>query len=143
MNLNYLLLNHKNKIMRTTTFKNDWVTSLALLLVLPTAYFILVSILKYVLGVGGPFDSIQPIAEQWGIKDPPGFNITSVILFGPMIAFLLTVFQFMKLEWRLTKEEFHLHFSFYKRWFPILVSAASIGVLAILFFYMLGENCNC
>ena len=129
--------------MKTIIFKNNWLTATGLLLVLPTAYFILISILKYGLGIGGPFDAIQPIAEEWGIKDPPGLNITSVILFGPMVAFLLTIFQFMKIEWRLTKEEFMFHFSFYKRWFPILIATVSVGVLAILFFYMLGENCNC
>jgi hypothetical protein len=60
-----------------------------------------------------------------------------------MVAFLLTIFQFLKIEWHFTKEEFLLNLSFQKRWFPILVAAASVGVLAILFFYMIGENCNC
>jgi hypothetical protein len=60
-----------------------------------------------------------------------------------MVAFLLTVFQFMKIEWRATREEFLLHFSFYKRWFPIIVAAASVGVLGMLFLYIGGENCNC
>ena len=129
--------------MKTAIFKNNWLTAAGLLLVLPTAYFILVSILKYGLGIPGPFDTIQPIAEEWGIKDQPGLNITSLILFGPMVAFLLTVFQFLQIEWRLSKEEFLLHFTFQKRWFPILIAAASVGLLAILFFYMLGENCNC
>ena len=128
--------------MKTITFKNNWLTATGLLLVLPTAYFILIGILSS-LGINGPLESIQPFAEKWGIKDPPGFNITSVILFGPMVAFLLTIFQFLKIEWHFTKEEFLLNLSFQKRWFPILVAAASVGVLAILFFYMIGENCNC
>ena len=125
------------------TFKNNWLTLAALLLAMPTMYFILISILKYGLGIDGPFDAVQPLAERWGIKDPPGINITSLILFGPVVAFLLTLFQFLQIEWHLTKEEFLLHFSFQKRWFPILVAGSSAGVLAILFFYMLGENCKC
>ena len=102
------------------------------MLILPTAYFILIGVLSE-LGINGPLEAIQPIAEKWGIKDPPGFNITSVILFGPMVAILLTIFQFLKIEWHLAKEEFLLHFNFQKRWFPILVAAASVGVLAISF----------
>lgn len=128
--------------MKTITFKSNWVTATGFLLVIPTAYFILIGVLSE-FGINGPLEAIQPFAEKWGIKDQPGLNITSVILFGPMVAFLLTIFQFIKIEWRLTKEEFILHLNFYKRWFPIVVSAASVGVLAILFFHMLGENCNC
>jgi hypothetical protein len=128
--------------MKTITFKNNWLTAAGLLLVLPTAYFIFIGILSE-FGINGHLELIQPFAEKWGIKDPPGFNITSVILFGPMVAFLLTIFQFLKIEWHFTKEEFLLNLSFQKRWFPILVAAASVGVLALLFFYMIGENCNC
>jgi len=128
--------------MKTITFKNNWLSAAGLLLVLPTAYFIFIGVLSE-FGINGPLESIQPLAEKWGIKDPPGFNISSVILFGPMVAFLLTVFQFLKIEWHFTKEEFLVNLSFQKRWFPILVAAASVGVLAILFFYMIGENCRC
>jgi hypothetical protein len=128
--------------MRITTFKNDWLTSVASLLVLPAACFILIGVLSE-MGINGPLESIKPLAEQWGIKDGPGLNITSVIVFGPMLAFLLTVFQFMKIEWRLSRDEFFVQFNFYKRWFPIIIAAASIGVLAMLFFYVAVENCNC
>jgi len=128
--------------MKIAIFRNHWLTSLALLLIIPTTYFILIGVLSQ-FDINGPMEAIQPFAEKWGIKDPPGLNITSVILFGPVLAFLLTIFQFMKMEWRITKEELFVHFTFYKRWFPIVIAAASVGVLAILFFYMLGENCNC
>jgi hypothetical protein len=128
--------------MRTTTFKSNWLTSLALLLTFPCVYFILIGILSE-MGISGPLESIKPLAEKWGIKDGPGLNITSVIVFGPMVAFLLTVFQFMKLECRFTTEEFLVHFTFYKRWFPILVAATSVAVLGMLFLYVGVENCNC
>ena len=129
--------------MRTTIFKSKWLTATGLLLVLPTAYFILIGILSE-LGINGPLEATKPIAENWGIKEPPGgFNISSLILFGPMLSILLTIFQFLKIEWHLTKEEFFLHFTFQKRWLPILVTAGSILLLAFLFFYMIGENFNC
>ena len=128
--------------MKTAIFRNDWLTCLALLLVLPTAYFILIGILSE-FGVSGPLEAIRPLAEKWGIKDGPGLNITSVIVFGPMIAFFLTVFQFMSMEWKLTRDAFFLHFSFYKKWFPITIAATSICVLGMLFLYIGAENCNC
>lgn len=128
--------------MRTTIFKNNWLTSLAILLILPGAYFVLIGVLSE-MGITGPLESIKPLAEKWGIKEGPGFNITSVIVFGPILAFLLTVFQFMKLEWRSTREEFFVQFSFYRRWFPVTIAAASIAVLGMIFLYVSVENCNC
>ena len=122
--------------------KQNGIAIISLLLALPTAYFIVIGVLSE-FGINGPLEATKPIAEKWWIKEGPGFNITSVIVFGPMIAFLLTVFQFMKAEWRFTKEEFLLHFSFYKRWFPIIVAAASMGSLGLLFLFVGAENCNC
>ena len=125
------------------TFKNNWLTAAAVLLVLPATFFILVGILSE-LGINGPLEAVKPTAEAWGIKEAPGgFNISTLILFGPMLAILLTVFQFLKIEWHLAKEEFFLHFTFQKRWFPIMITIASGLLLAFLFFYMIGENCNC
>ena len=115
---------------------------MSIVLIMPTAYFILIGVLSE-FGINGPLTAVQPLAEKWGIKDPPGLNITSVILFGPMLAILLTIFQFVKIEWHFSKEEFLLHFSIQKRWFPLMVTAFSLGLLGILFLFMLGENCNC
>ena len=129
--------------MKTITFRNNWVTGTALLLTFPAACFILIGVLSE-LGINGPIEAVQPFAEKWGIKDPPGgFTISSLILFGPMLAILLTIFQFLRIEWHLTKEAFFVHFTFQKRWFPILIAAGSGLLLVFLFFYILGENCNC
>ena len=128
--------------MRTAIFRNNWLTSAALLLVIPGAYFVIIGLLS-AFGIPGPLEAIKPFAEKLGIKDPPGLNITSVVLFGPVVALLLTVFQFLTLEWHVAKNQFSLRLEFYKRWFPILVAGVSIGVLAILFLYMFLENCNC
>ncbi|MDP9231058.1 MAG: hypothetical protein M3O67_10380 [Bacteroidota bacterium] len=129
--------------MKLSTSRITWVTALALLLALPTAYFILIAILKYGLNIDGPFDSATPFLERMGIKQTLGWNINLLILFGPVLALVLTIFQVLKIKWEFTKEDFQFHFTVQKRWFPILVAAFSIGLLAILFFYMLGENCTC
>jgi hypothetical protein len=129
--------------MKTTSFKSDGLTVLALMLALPTAWFILIAVLKYGFGIDGPFDSLAPTLESWGIKESLGWNINLLILFGPVLAFLLTIFQVLAVEFHLNKEEWRLHFTVQKKWFPLLVAAFSIGLLAILFIYMLGENCKC
>lgn len=123
--------------------KNNWITWAALLLGLPTAYLICISILKYALNINEPFDSSAPLLERWGIKESFGWNINLLILLGPIAGFLLAIFQVLIVKWQFTKEGFHFEFTVMKRWFPILVAAFSISLLAILFFYLLGENCNC
>jgi len=126
--------------METTTFKNKGMTVAALLLVLPTVYFILISILKYGLGVDGPFDSARPILESMGIQDSLGWNINLLILFGPLIAFLLCIIQVLNIKWHFTSESFLFNLSIKKKWFPLSVIIFSAGVLAILVFYFLVEN---
>ena len=126
--------------MKTATFKNNGITTIALLLALPAAYFITSNLLNEI-GIAGPYNAIEPIVINPAGKEPIGLNL--LILFGPVAAVLLTIFQFVKIEWHFTKEEFLLHFSVEKRWFPIVVTAASLGLLAFIFFYMMVENCNC
>lgn len=128
-------------IMKHTT-RTQWLTLAALLLALPTAYFISISVLKYSFGVAGPFDTIQSILESWGIKKF-GWNINLLIVFGPVMAILLTIFQVLQFQFHFTKEEFRLNLSVRKRWFPLVVTAFAACLLAILFFYLLGENCTC
>ena len=118
----------------------NWFTAAALLLALPTAYFITISLLKYVFNVDGPFDNGTPFLERMGIKENLGWNINLLILFGPLIAFLLTIFQVLKINWQFSKEQFEFHFAIRKKWFPLAVAVLSSGLLLILFIYLAGEN---
>ena len=125
------------------TIKSNWLTAAGLLLALPTAYLICVSVLKYGLNINEPFDSSAPLLARWGIKESIGWNINLLILLGPIVGFLLTIFQVLIIKWQFTKEHFQFQFTVKKKWFPILVAAFSVSLLTILFFYLLGENCNC
>ena len=122
--------------------KQKWITWAALLLALPTAYFIAINSLKG-FGINGPYDAIDPLLQSMGARESIGWNINLLILLGPVAAFLLTIFQVVKIKWEFTREQFEFHFAITKRWFPLLIAAFSISLLAILFLYLLGENCNC
>ncbi|HKC34760.1 MAG TPA: hypothetical protein VKB95_01820 [Chitinophagaceae bacterium] len=128
--------------MKTTTFKSNTLTIIAALLAFPTVYFIIANLLNGI-GIPGPYNLIGSFVENSRGREPLGWNINLLILCGPIAAILLTFFQFVKIEFHSTNEEFLLHFSIQKRWFPILVTAVSLAVLASIFFYLLGENCNC
>lgn len=120
--------------------KPNIVAIISLLLALPTAYFICISVLKFELGVDAPFDSIAPFLEKMGIKETPGWNINLLILFGPFVAFLLTIFQVLTIRFQFTQNHFLFQFLVKKRWLPILVAAFSVSLLAFLFVYLVGEN---
>ena len=128
--------------MKLQNAKTNWLSIAALILVLPAAYFIVISVLKYGLNIDAPFDSSQPFLERMGIKEPPGWNINLLILIGPLLAIVLTAFQWLKIEWHFS-EQFHLNIVIQKKWTPILIAAFSVSVMAVLFFYLLGENCTC
>ena len=123
--------------------KQNGIAIISLLLALPTAYFIAIAVLKYEFGVDGPFDSIAPLLERWGIKEAPGWNINLLILFGPLLAFFLTIFQLLGIRMQFTQNHFLFQVTVRKRWLPLLVAGFSISLLAFLLVYLLGENCNC
>jgi hypothetical protein len=126
-----------------TTYRINWLSVAALLLALPTAYFILISVLKYIFGVDGPFDSMQPALEQLGIKESLGWNINLLILFGPVIALIIAATQVLKIQIQFSKEQFDFQIQVKKHWFTLFVGVFSAGLLAILVWYVAGENCNC
>ncbi len=123
--------------------KQKWTTWAALMLALPTACFIGINILKEVFGINGPYDAIDPWLQTMGIRQSLGWNINLLILLGPIAACLLTIFQVLKINWQFTKEQFEFHFAVRKRWFPLLIAAFSVSLLAVLFLYLVTENCNC
>ena len=123
--------------------KQNGIAIISLLMALPAACFIAIAVLKYELGVEGPFDAIDPLLQNWGIKESLGWNINVLILFGPLLAFLLTIFQLLSLRMQFTQNHFLFQIIIRKRWLPLLVAGFSISLLAILFAYLFGENCIC
>jgi hypothetical protein len=123
--------------------RSTWITMAALLFALPTAYFISIAVLKYEMNVDGPFDSIAPLLESWGLMDQIGWNINLLILFGPVVGLLLAVFQVLSIHWQIASTEFRIAITIHKKWFPLLVAAFSTSLLGFLFIYMIGENCHC
>src|SRR5260221_13306012 len=128
--------------METTQRRYNWVTLISLLLSLPAAYIIFISILKYGLNIDGPFDTSVPFLERMGIMEPLGWNINLLILMGPLLALAISVMQVLGIEWQFTKEAFQFRIVIQKRWFPIAVALFSGLVLATLFIYLVGENCH-
>jgi hypothetical protein len=125
--------------METNIRRHTWLNMFSLLLVLPAAWFICINILNEA-GINGLYNASQPVLESMGVKENFGWNINLLIVFGPLIAFLITIFQTLKINWQFSKEEFEFHFTLRKKWFPLVVAVLSGGLLLTLFVYLLGEN---
>jgi hypothetical protein len=117
--------------------------AVGLLHTLPTCYFILISVLKYVLGFPALFDAAAPTLEAWGIKEAFGWNINLLIIFGPLLALLLNAAALIKVEARAGQDSLNLDIQILNNWLNWLVVGLSGLCLLILFVYTLGENCNC
>jgi len=128
--------------MVTTTHRSKGWNALALLLVLPTFFFIIISALKYEFGVQEPFDSVAPWLEQMGIKESLGFNINLLILFGPLLALGICLFQVLHIGMNVSKEQFLFNVTVRKKWLPLFIIFLSGLVMAVLFIYAVGENCS-
>ncbi len=91
--------------MTTISSKRGMFLSFNLLLLLPATLVIVASVLKYGFGADGLFDAIAPTMEKWGIKDPPGFNITSLVAFGPVLVLAIAALKTMKVQFTREKEK--------------------------------------
>ena len=70
----------------------------ALAITLPTAFLVAVAVLKYVLGVPGPFDAIEPTATPF-VTHPIG---ETILVLAPYVAFALAILPFARVRvgWR-------------------------------------------
>lgn len=126
--------------MITISSKRGMLLSFNVLLLLPATLVIIASLLKYGLGIDGLFDVIAPTMERWGIKDPPGLNITTVIAFGPLAVLLIAVMKTIKLRFAHEREmdKIILEIKSDKMLRSFIIG--SMLVLAVLGTYLFFEN---
>lgn len=129
--------------METITRRHTWLNLTAILLLIPAAYVIIISLLKYGLGIDAPFDVSAPFLERMGIKEPPGLNISLLILLGPVVALFIVLLQVLHIKWHFSKEYFRFDITIRRKSTAMMIGITAILVLASLFFYLAGENCNC
>ncbi len=117
-----------------------WLNTLSIVLLFPATYVIVISVLKYGLGMDGPFDASAPLLESMGIKEPPGWNINLLILFGPLLAIFFSALQVLHIDWHFSREQADLRITIRKKWWPIGIALFGGLVICILTVYLFGEN---
>ena len=126
--------------MKQVKLNLNWLNWATLALTLPTLYFIFINVMKYNFGVSAPYDAASPLLENYGISESIGWNINLLILFGPVLALMISILQILKIKWDISAESIAVHFLIKRNTFSILVSLISSGALAILLLYLVGEN---
>ncbi len=126
--------------MERTNFRFTWLNAVSLMLVMPAAWVIIISLLKYGLGVEGPFNASEPFLERMGIHEHIGRNVNLLILLGPLAAMLISVFQVMTIEWMISPEQVDFRITIRKKWYSLVIGTFSLFVLLALFVYLVGEN---
>ncbi len=112
------------------------------MLAFPAAYLIFISLLKFNIGMPFLFDPSQPLFEKLGSKEPLGFNINLLILFGPLLAMAINLFAVLKMKRASAGDYFSLAISIQKNWWNMALVIISGILLTTLFIYALGENCR-
>jgi hypothetical protein len=113
---------------------------LAAVLVLPAALFVGANVLKYGLGIDGPYDVLGPLT------DPPkgaGNVVTAIVLVGPVIGLAIALSPVLRLRFAYPDGEVQGSVSLRLRWVNIAIAVVALGVLAVLFGHILAENAAC
>ncbi|MBD0333733.1 MAG: hypothetical protein ICV66_13895 [Chitinophagaceae bacterium] len=81
--------------------------------------------------------------NRWGAKEPLGLNINALILFGPLISLFLNLAPVLTVR-NVESNEGYFHYELFlaKRWSNWTIVFISGLLLAILFVYLIGENCR-
>ncbi len=125
--------------METIISRRNWLNFVALLLVLPSVCFFCINLMNEA-GINGPYKASEPVLESFGIREKLGWNINLLIVFGPVIALLLSALQVLHIEWGFTKEQLKFIITIRRKWFPIFIAFLSVFILAALTIYLVEEN---
>ena len=108
----------------------------ALAIMLPTAILVVFSVLKYVLGVPGPFDSIEPSATPF-VTNPVG---ETVLILAPYVAFGLAVAPFTRLRVGWTDGRLAARADASVPLTSLVVGVISVALIIVMAIYWIAEN---
>ena len=109
---------------------------LALAVMLPTAVLVVLAVLKYVLGVPGPFDSIEPGATPF-VTHPVG---ETVLILAPYVAFGLAVVPFTRLRVGWTEGRLAARAEASVPLTSLVVGVMSAALIVVMAIYWIAEN---
>jgi hypothetical protein len=107
-----------------------------LLVLLPTMTLILLSILKYMLGIPGPFDAMEPAVTPF-VTNPLG---ETVVTLAPYVALLLALVPTVRVDVRWRESRLAGSIAFSAPAASVLLAGASTAVAGVMILYWVAEN---
>lgn len=126
--------------MKTIPFQNKWLNTTALLLLFPSLYFLVINLLKFELGIHGPYDASYPTLNWLGIEEGFGWNINLLIVFNPVIVVAIAAWQVLRIDWMNSSEQLQFNIAIRKKPFPLFIIFLGGLILGGLGIYLIGEN---
>ncbi len=112
------------------------VALVAVAITLPTAVFVGVAVLKYIVGVPGPFDAIEPTVTPF-VTHPIG---ETIVVLAPYLAFALAIVPFMQLRLGRRDGRIAVTADLAVPLANLLIAALSATLIVVMGLYWVAEN---
>ena len=109
---------------------------IGLLVLLPTLSLIVLSILKYIIGIPGPFNAVEPAVTPV-VTHPVG---ETAVTLAPYVALLLALIPTVRIQVRWRESKLAGSIAFAAPAASVLVAAASTAVAVFMALYWVAEN---
>jgi hypothetical protein len=108
----------------------------AAIVMLPTAFLVGIAVLKYILGVPGPFDSVEPTVTPI-VTHPLG---ETILVLAPYVAFVLAVVPFTRLRFGFHDRRLAASAEASVPLTNLLVGALGAALIVFMGIYWMAEN---
>ena len=112
------------------------VALVAVAITLPTAVFVGVAVLKYIVGVPGPFDAIEPTVTPF-VTHPIG---ETIVVLAPYLAFALAIVPFMQVRLGRRDGRIAVSADLAVPLANLLIAAFSATLIVVMGLYWVAEN---
>ena len=118
-----------------------WPLVAAALFALPAALFVAANVLNSSFHVAWLFEALGPFADPGrGLADGV---VTTVVLFGPVVAIALAVWPLVRLRWSRARGSIEATIAMSFAWPNVVVAGVALGLVAVLLGHVAAENVAC
>ncbi|MGH2693019.1 MAG: hypothetical protein ACRDHM_11040 [Actinomycetota bacterium] len=108
------------------------------LLVLPSVVFVAANLLKFELGIDGPYDFLAPVIGPSSSVNGP--ILAAVVILGPLAAVVLTLRRTASISVSRTGGGLSARTSLNVQWADLVILVFALGALSVIGLYLIAEG---